>query len=291
MLHHASLRRTGFLCLLACALIAAPAVTRGASPVAKELSLRPAPARVSRSVGYAWDGRLVRGLLVQESKYLRYLPESAPAGRFYGTWQLVQLLQRAARRVWSRAPGARLTIGELSGKEGGDIGGHRSHESGRDADVSFYMMQRDHRPHDGFAFSEFDAFGRGLAPHGDLRFDVARNWQLVAKLVDDSDARVQYIFVAHSIRQLLLSEAVRRKADPSVIARAASVLIEPAHGNPHRSHFHVRIYCPLSDRPACVDVAPFWSWYPGTRPEPRAQVSNPSPLDNPPVPAPAFVDR
>jgi penicillin-insensitive murein endopeptidase len=219
---------------------------------------------------------------VPESNYIRYVPEYAPAGRFYGTWQLAQLLERAARVVAFRLPGARLSLGELSGKDGGDIGGHHSHESGRDADVGFFMTLSDGRPYAGGAFVQFDAAGRGLAPNGGLRFDDARNWELVAKLVDDSEARVQYIFVAHCIRQRLLHEAIRRKASAEVVARAAAVLVEPAHGNPHRSHFHVRIYCPPSDRPSCLDVGPYWTWYPNS---PRLR---PSPTQNAPGPSLAF---
>jgi penicillin-insensitive murein endopeptidase len=185
-----------------------------------------------------------------------------PSGRFYGTWQLTQLLERAARRVAFRLPGVRLSLGELSGKEGGDIGGHNSHESGRDADVGFFTRLADGRPYSGTAFAEFDAAGRGLAPNGGLRFDDARNWELVSKLVDDNEARVQYIFVSRGIRQRLLREALRSKAPAEVISRAQAVLVEPAHGNPHRSHFHVRIYCPPADRPLCLDVGPFWTWYP-----------------------------
>jgi penicillin-insensitive murein endopeptidase len=273
---------TACLCLLAGALSASPASTHGQKPVAREISLRPPPALRSRSVRYPWDGQLVRGLRVRESNYIRYVPEYAPSGRFYGTWQLAQLLERAARQVAFRLPGARLSLGELSGKDGGDIGGHHSHESGRDADVGFFMTGSDGRPYAGVAFVQFDAAGRGLAPNGGLRFDDARNWELVAKLVDDSEARVQYIFVAHCIRQRLLREAIRRKASAEVVARAAAVLVEPAHGNPHRSHFHVRIYCPPSDRPSCLDVGPYWTWYPNSPRLPQ------SPTPNAPRPSLAF---
>jgi penicillin-insensitive murein endopeptidase len=251
------------LLLCACALLSLlPTITYGRVP-APEVSLRPPPRLRSRSLGYPWEGELVRGLRLRESQYVRYVPEYTKSGRFYGTWQLVQLLERAARRVSARLPGAKLSIGELSSKNGGDIDGHNSHESGRDADVGFFMTRPDGRPYAGVSFAQFDAQGRGLAPNGGLRFDDARNWELVAKLVDDADARVQYIFVANTLRQRLLREAARRKAPAALVARAASVLVEPAHGNPHRSHFHVRIYCAPSDRPGCLDVAPFWAWYPG----------------------------
>jgi penicillin-insensitive murein endopeptidase len=263
------------LCLvvLVCVVTAVPRPTQGQHP-SKELSLRPPLGARSRSLGYPWEGRLVRGMQLRESRYVRYVPEYAAAGRFYGTWQLVQLLERAARRVALRLPGSRLSVGELSSKEGGDVVGHRSHESGRDADVGFFMTRADGRPYAGHSFAQFDAQGRGLPPHPGLRFDDARNWELVAKLVDDADARVQYIFVAHDIKQRLLREAARRKAPAELVSRAAAVLVEPAHGNPHRSHFHVRIYCSPADRSVCLDVGPYWAWYPGALPAARASAAN-----------------
>jgi penicillin-insensitive murein endopeptidase len=275
------------LCVVAALLAIVPAATQGQKPTnAREVSLRPPPGLRSRSLGYPWQGQLLRGLRLRESRYIRYVPEYVPAGRFYGTWQLAQLIERAARRVAFRLPGARLSLGELSGKEGGDIGGHNSHESGRDADLGFFMTRADGKPYAGQSFVQFDAHGRALAPNGGLRFDDARNWELVAKLVDDSDARVQYIFVAHGIRQRLLHEAARRKAPADLVSRAAAVLVEPAHGNPHRSHFHVRIYCPPADRPSCLDVGPYWAWYPNapmlpgepTHSRPRSSLAFAEPL-------------
>jgi penicillin-insensitive murein endopeptidase len=261
---------TWLLCGLASVLFASPAATQ-AKPRAPrqpaEVSMRPPPGMRSHSVRYPWDGRLMRGMRLGQSQYVRYVQEYVPTGRFYGTWEMVQLIERAARRVAFRLPGSKLSIGELSSPQGGDIGGHHSHESGRDADVGFFMTTADGKPYEAASFAEFDANGRGLAPNGGLRFDDARNWEMISKLVSDGDARVQYIFVARVIRQRVLQEGMRRGAPAEVIARAGQVMIEPSHGNPHRSHFHVRIYCAPADRPLCKDVSPFWSWYPGMPPE------------------------
>lgn len=242
----------------------APAAAQRASLRAvAEVNLRPPPSLRSRSVGYAWDGELVRGLKVKESRYVRYIGECAGDERFYGTWQLVQLLERAARGVAARYPGAKLAVGELSSKHGGDVDGHRSHESGRDADIGFYTL-RDGKPSGVAAFTRINGAGRSV-PSG-LRFDDARNWELISRLITDRDAKVQYIFVAKHIRARLLHEAERRKASPEVVARAEAILVAPGRGNPHSTHFHVRIYCAISDRPQCRDVAPFWAWYPGIAP-------------------------
>jgi penicillin-insensitive murein endopeptidase len=252
---------------------------------------RPTPRGRSRSVNYPWDGQLIHGQKVRESKFIRYVPEDAAAGRFYGTSEMVQLIERAARRVANRYPGSKLSIGELSSAQGGDIGGHRSHESGRDADVGFYVKGADGRPFAYQAFVPFNAGGRGATAH-DLRFDDARNWELVSRLVSDPDARVQYIFVARAIKNRLMREAVRRKASAQTIERAESVLVEPARGNPHRSHFHLRIYCAPNDRPMCRDVAPFWAWYPGNAPlDPRSAHADATPTSRSPEKQPETLGQ
>lgn len=219
----------------------------------------------SRSVGWAWQGSLRNGVKVVESDYVRYVTEYTRNDYFYGTWELVQLVERAAWRVWSRLPGSRLSIGELSAEEGGDIPDHRSHESGRDVDIAFYMLDGSGEPFEPYAFAAFDGRGKGMGVNSGLRFDDARNWELVAKLVADGDARVQYMFVHHSIKRRLLAEGRRRGAPKVLLDRAEKVMVQPT-GHAHRNHFHVRIYCPPASRPSCKDRAPYHAWYPGTPP-------------------------
>lgn len=223
---------------------------------------RPLPKR-SRSVGLPWDGKLKRGLAVVPSRFLRLVTEYAPAGHHFGTWELVQLLERAAFRVHQRHPGAKLSVGELSADGGGNIAGHASHESGRDADLGFYMLDGAGRPYDAFAFADFDAQGRGTGPNEGLRFDDARNWALIEKLVADGDARVQFIFVANHLRDRLLAQARAVGAPKAVQQRAAQVLMRPPGNHAHANHFHLRIYCAPADRPQCKDQGPIWPWYPG----------------------------
>lgn len=263
---------------LSCAALVAPPPV-SASPRAMERAGRPAASAAtcdgprerarrqrSRSIGYAWRGRLENGVLLRESSLVRYAGEYREGGHFYGTSQLVQLLERAAARVHQRLPGARLSVGELSAERGGSLPGHRSHESGRDADIAFYMLDARGRPYEPFAFAAFGADGVGRRPNAMLRFDDDRNWELVARLVADPDARVQHIFVSRTIQRRLLQTAARRRAPRSVVARAEQVMVQPSHGHPHANHFHVRVYCNPHERPRCRDRAPFHAWYPGTPP-------------------------
>jgi penicillin-insensitive murein endopeptidase len=226
----------------------------------------PSALRRSRSVGLPWQGHLERGVKLKESAHLRYVPEYEKAGHFWGTWQLVQLLERAAYGVAQRVPGSRLSVGELSAERGGDLPGHASHESGRDADIGFYMLDGAEKPFAAFAFANFDGRGRGLAPNRGLRFDVRRNWELLARLITDAEARVQYAFVAPAIRQLLLNQGKKLGVSRSVLERAARVMVQPGEKHPHGNHFHVRIYCGPNERPKCGDAPPYWPWYPGKAP-------------------------
>jgi penicillin-insensitive murein endopeptidase len=129
------------------------------------------------------------------------------------------------------------------------------------------MLDAAGRPYDAFAFARFDGKGQGLPPNQGLRLDLARNWELLARLVTDGEARVQYVFVAPEIRKLLLDEGKRRGASAKVLDRAARVMVRPSEKHPHGNHFHVRVYCGPEDRPKCVDRAPYWPWYPGTPPK------------------------
>jgi penicillin-insensitive murein endopeptidase len=218
------------------------------------------------SIGLPWRGRLEGGVLLRESPTIRYVGEYREGGHFYGTRELVSVLERAAERVERRLPGAKLSVGELSGEHGGSIPGHRSHENGRDADLAFYMLDARGRPYEPYAFAAFGANGAGLEPNEMLRFDDARNWELIARLLADPDARVQHVFVSNAIKRRLLRTGERRRAPRVVLDRAEQVMVQPSHGHPHRNHFHVRIYCSPRERARCRDRGPFHPWYPGRPP-------------------------
>lgn len=259
--------RAGYAWLLSLVLglsAVVPVATAKRDPLALKVPTLPVSLRRSRSLGYAWRGSLTRAVRLKPNANLRYVPEYASSGHFFGTWQLVQLLERAAQRVATKLPGARLSVGELSAEGGGNLPGHASHESGRDVDVGFYMLDAQKRPYDAFAFANFDDRGHGQRPNVGLRFDAARNWELVSRLVTDGDARVQYVFVAQGLKTLILREGKRQGAAKNVLERVTRALVPPRERHPHGNHFHVRIYCGPEERPQCRDEGPYWPWYPGT---------------------------
>ncbi len=218
------------------------------------------------SVRYPWRGHLVRGMRLAESSHVHHVEEYLEHDRFFGTWQLVQLMQRAATAVAEQHPGAKLSVGELSAENGGLIIGHHSHRNGRDIDVAFYLKDDDGNPAAAPTFLRMSAHGNGHYAGRALHFDDERNWAMLAKLVSDDDARVQFVFVARTLQWRLVSYAKRIGAPDWLIARARAVMIEPSSGNRHQTHFHVRIYCPADDRPSCQDKPPYFPWYDGIPP-------------------------
>lgn len=214
------------------------------------------PAAGPRSVGWPWRGSLPGGVPLHESQLLRESPHCVVGGRFYGTPELVGMLERSAASVASR-----LTVGELSTPGGGRVIGHRSHTNGRDADVAFYLAAPDGALFE--ADDYLDVHRDGTAVGGVARFDDARNWALVRTWLSDPVARVQYVFVEAHLRARLLAEAQREGAGAELLARAGHTLMQPPRGDPHRDHFHVRVFCDPRDRPSCRDKAPYWPWYAG----------------------------
>ncbi len=224
-------------------------------------------ASTSRSNGLPWDGTLTRAVRLRMSALLRPIKSYARQGNFYGTAELVSLIERTAHAIAARWPQSQLAVGELSAARGGKLDGHHSHRSGRDADVAFFMRDEQGQPSSLLRFVTFGGEGVATRASRTLYFDDARNWAIVATMLRDRESRVQYMFVAQPIRTRLLMEGRRQGESDEFLRSAAAVLVEPKERHKHDNHFHVRIYCPVSDRPHCQDSAPFWPWYEGAPPD------------------------
>ena len=208
-----------------------------AAPAAAQ---RNAPAR---SVGSPTDGHLIGGAHLALAPYLRVYPVYANSDVRYGVDSLVGLIDRSARNVRKQFPDAVLSVGHLSKQGGGELDRHASHESGRDADIGFFVKNTAGKPVLADHMVPFVADGTAPSWPG-AHFDDARNWALVASIVGDGHAHVTHIFVATPIRERLLAYATKIGASPAIRSRAAEVLAQPRGSLPHDDHFHVRIACP-----------------------------------------------
>jgi penicillin-insensitive murein endopeptidase len=199
--------------------------------------------RYGRSVGSPTDGRLVGGTHLDETGYLRVVPADAAGDVRWGVAPLVDMIDRSARSVRRQFPDTITSVGHLSREGGGDIDQHRSHESGRDADVGFFIRSSNGKELLPAHFVPFH--GDGTAPTWPgAYFDDARNWALVASMISDPEAHVTHVFVAAPLRARLLAYAERVGAPMAARVRAAEVMQQPRGALPHDDHFHVRIGCP-----------------------------------------------
>jgi penicillin-insensitive murein endopeptidase len=202
----------------------------------------------SQSIGHVNAGRLVHGvrLYCANDKELRCLPGWTHR---WGTTDLVTLLRRTGHAVWEKQH-LQLGVGDLSAERGGPIPRHASHQSGRDVDIAFFVLDANDKNVASNDYIGFRDDGRAIASPA-LRFDTKKNWTVVAALVS-GPVRVQHIFVSNGLRNLLLAYGRAMGASADVLARAARAMHQPGGAAPHANHFHVRIACP-ADSTACIE--------------------------------------
>lgn len=221
----------------------------------------PVQVRESVSLGATHRGYLRRPtrLTNRGPGYIRTRPRDEAR---YGTRTLVDAIRRAARSVHAAFPGGHpLRVGDLSSRLGGPHPRHASHQSGRDADLLFYVRDIGGLSVAGPNWLPIDRYGLGLHRSQAVVFDTARNWHLVRTLVLDPHARVKWLFVSKAVKARLLRYAARRETSPRALARATWVLHEPRRGRVHDDHFHLRVGCsPEEAQLGCHEQPPFWPW-------------------------------
>ncbi len=204
---------------------------------------------MSLSVGHPNDGYQVRAKRLRQGTYIRI--KSGSNSYSYGHPALVLMLERSARQI-ARAgkPRMKMLVGDLSRKQGGPLSGHHSHQSGRDADVGFYVKDAKGRSK---LLSKFVAFdGNGKAKDGSgYVFDDFRNWLLVQSWLKDDRAGISHVFVSRALRARLLRYAQSGKPYRKYVSAAAQLLKQPERASAHDDHFHVRISCPKRQDEIC----------------------------------------
>ena len=291
-------RHLGFTFAL---LLSTVASTSDAKPVAKpatkQAKLEPPAARLQpgRSIGSPTEGRLVGGARLGDASYLRIVPSYAQGDVRWGVEPLVGAIDRAARSVRKQFEGSVLSVGHLSKPGGGELDRHASHESGRDADVGFYVKDQKGKPIFADHFVAFRGDGTATSWPGAL-FDDARNWAFVAAMVGDAHARITHIFVSTPIRQRLLAYAAKIGAPPGLRVRASELMAQPHGSLPHDDHFHIRVACPAG-MDKCIEqplahkkkhnTNPNATAHAQAKPAPAAPPKHETPPAKPAKPAPA----
>jgi penicillin-insensitive murein endopeptidase len=175
----------------------------------------------------------------------------------------VAAIARAAEKVDAERPGGVLSIGDMSTKTGGALMPHLSHRTGRDADLLLYMTTLDGAPvpSPGFIHVGADGLAWDEAHRRFLRFDVEREWLLVKSLVEDDDARIQWIFASQTVEAMLLDWARARGEPGETMLRAQEAMLQPVPGGAHDDHVHVRTQCSFEEiAQGCEPTGPVRSW-------------------------------
>jgi LysM repeat protein len=187
----------------------------------------------SISVGRPNTGFLVNGVQMPAGDaWVVSLPEYA-----WGTDETIEALIRAFRRVDAEFPGGpRAILGSISAEHGGPLPPHRSHRSGRDADVHLYLTVR--KPNTWYE------------PGTAENLDRPRCWAFIEALIEDAD--LDFILLDQSVQDLLEEYALSIGRDPAWVTDLfdgtgpGSDLIKHVPG--HQGHFHVRFASPYSRR-------------------------------------------
>lgn len=154
----------------------------------------------------------------------------------YGTDETVRAIARAVDAVQRRHPGGHpLVVGDISRRQGGPFRPHKSHQSGRDADIGYYF--RDGAP---------EALKRATP----RTLDVARTWTFLESLL--ADDKVEYVFTDRRLERALYHYA---KDEAKVPAEVLDRIFSYPHANKtgilrhlrgHADHLHVRFRSPLA---------------------------------------------
>lgn len=183
----------------------------------------------AHGLGTPQDGELVAGVQIPPGPgyELRY-----PNGAWGTTWAVRQLIAALddfnARSDYPHP----IKIGTMSRQRGGKVGGHVSHQTGRDVDVRLPMRA---------------AVPQGLKPTP-RRVDWTVTWQLIQAFARTSI--VQVIFLDYKVQRRLYRAAKAAGASEEELdallqyprgKRANLGLVRHSPG--HRGHIHVRFPC------------------------------------------------
>ena len=193
----------------------------------------------TQAKGFYTKGELIHGMNLMEGAGKSIHKLLMDRKRYYGTSELVSLIQEMAQFVSEKlAPGQPLQIGDLSKKNGGKLAEHESHQNGLDVDIVYLSKNGQLQAQKESYWTEW------FVDNGN--FDIEKNWELVKWISKKSN--VQRIFVDGAVKQALCKQAHKRGELKSHV-RALS-LLRPENAV-HKTHFHLRLACPVDDK-ACV---------------------------------------
>lgn len=204
--------------------VKAPIADLGADEIRRRLKDDPASLG-SLSLGAPNRGALFNGIQMPLGD--RWM--LADPGNAYGTKEAIDQLIRCIDAVHERYPKSpKLIIGDWSARRGGRLRPHKSHQSGRDVDVSYYYTTK-----------------TGWYAHANAKnLDRPRTWAFVKALLTRAD--VEMILIDTSIQKLLRDHAIAAGEDRAFVDRVFQIAGEKQgfapirHASGHATHIHIR---------------------------------------------------
>lgn len=194
------------------------------------------PVSPSNAVGPTNHGRLENGVLLPPHRGYVIRSKDRAFGTEETTRWIVDAFESVSRKFKTRKV---VRIHDISDRNGGKIRDHKSHQNGRDVDISYYQ---DECPRSGCPFENFKA----------SELDVARQWALLEHWLRNGEAEM--IFIDYRLQAKLYRYAKRRGVTPAQLDRWIQYprgKYEPVgvirHFRNHDDHAHVRFVCPYSD--------------------------------------------
>ena len=157
-------------------------------------------------------------------------------GRNYGLPEMIFAIKAAVEAVHEAHPNTkRLVIGDLSRPTGGFFPPHLSHQSGRDADIGYYINGKQEPEY--------------LMKIRANQLDVERTWTFLHSFLKDD--KVQYVFMDHWLQRPLYNYLKNEiKLSPRLLSKYISYPRRKGgiirHLKGHADHMHVRFYAPQS---------------------------------------------
>ncbi|MFO0548935.1 MAG: penicillin-insensitive murein endopeptidase [Polyangiaceae bacterium] len=180
------------------------------------------------SVGAPNRGRLFNGVQMPKGDHWTM----TDPGNAWGTQETVDSITHAIDKVFAKFPDShKVIIGHISAKGGGHLKPHKSHQAGRDVDLSYFYNDN-----------------KGwYTVATDKNLDRERTWTFVKAFIEDPNTEM--ILIDTSVQKLLYAYAKDAGEDQAFLDKVFQVsgksnqpLIRHVKG--HATHIHVRFFSP-----------------------------------------------
>jgi murein endopeptidase len=166
----------------------------------------------------------------------------------FGTDQMTFGIMELAALLQELHPGSPwMSIGDITGPNGGKLDPHINHQDGQDVDIAYFYKDAETGAPVDRGWMKCDDQGR--VKGGKVVFDAERSFELLALWVDSPYfGGCEWILCFDPIKKILVEEGhtlarkdkKRAAAYESATAQLEKLLTQPK-SSPHDDHFHVRI--------------------------------------------------